>query len=103
MDIIFFNQKTKKFFENIDESIKSRVGRSFITLKTLGPNLGMPYSRALGKGLFELRIVGSTHVRFIYSFYKASVWMLNGFIKKTDKIPKKEIDYARKQLRLLLQ
>ncbi|PIR40228.1 MAG: hypothetical protein COV33_00850 [Candidatus Zambryskibacteria bacterium CG10_big_fil_rev_8_21_14_0_10_34_34] len=63
----------------------------------------MPYSKPLGKKLFELRIVGEIHVRFIYVFHDNKAWILHGFAKKTDKIPKKEIDYAHKQLKMLLQ
>jgi phage-related protein len=62
----------------------------------------MPYSKALGKGLFELRIVGTINVRFIYTFYDNKIWILHGFIKKTNKIPKQDISYAHKQLKTLL-
>jgi phage-related protein len=62
----------------------------------------MPYSRALGRGLFELRIVGTINVRFVYTFYDNKVWILHEFIKKTNKISKQDISYAHKQLKMLL-
>lgn len=102
MEIVFFNNKTKKFFEKTEDLIKSQVGRSFKLLRELGHNLGMPFSRSLGKGLFELRIVGIVHIRFIYCFHQDKIWMLHGFVKKTNKISKQDIDYAHKQLKVLL-
>lgn len=103
MDVIFFNNKINKFFENLDTSLKSRADQMLHMLKLLGYNLKMPYSRPLGKGLFELRVIGETHIRFFYAFCDDRVWILHGFIKKTNKTPKKELDYARKQLKILLQ
>jgi phage-related protein len=103
MEVIFFNEKVKKFFENFGEPLDSRIDKTFHLLKQYGNNLEMPYSRALGKGLFELRTVGTIHIRFIYTFHEDKVWILHGFIKKTNKISKHDIDYAHKQLKTLLQ
>jgi phage-related protein len=103
MEIIFFNKKTEDFFELTQKIIAPKTRRIFEALEKYGHNLGMPYSRALGKGLFELRIVGMINTRFIYTFHENKICMLNGFIKKTNKIPDKEINYAHKQLKLLLQ
>lgn len=102
MEIIFFNKKTENFFEFTNRSISPKVRRVFETLEKYGDNLGMPYSRALGKGLFELRVVGTINVRFIYTFHENKIFMLHGFVKKTNKISKQDIDYAHKQLKTLL-
>jgi phage-related protein len=63
----------------------------------------MPFSRALGKGLFELRIIDKVHVRFIYTFCDGSVWIIHGFVKKRERIPPADIEYARKELKKLLR
>jgi phage-related protein len=103
METIFFNERVKKFFESFGEPLGSRIDRTFHLLKQHGNNLEMPYSRVLGKGLFELRIVGTIHIRFIYAFHENEIFILHGFIKKTNKIPTREINYAQKQLKMLLQ
>lgn len=103
MEVAFFNSKVKKFFEIFDEPLRSRVDKALHMLERYGNNLGMPYSRALKDKLFELRIIGSTNIRFIYTFYDDKIWILHGFVKKTNKIPRQDLDYAHKQLKLLLQ
>mgnify|MGYP000663425715 CR=1 FL=1 len=44
--------------------------------------------------LFELRILGKIEVRIFYMFNKSKIILLHGFIKKSQKIPKKELRYA---------
>lgn len=103
MEVKFFNGRSEKFFANLELRLRSRVDSALHLLGEYGNDIGLPYSRALGKGLFELRIIGMTHIRFIYTFYNNKVWILHGFIKKTERISKGDIEYARKQLKLLLQ
>lgn len=103
MEIIFFNNKTQKYFESLDKQARPRAVRTFELLEQYGNNLSMPHSKALGGRLFELRIVGITHIRFIYAFYNNKIWMIHAFTKQTNKISKTDLDYANKQLRLLLQ
>lgn len=103
MRIYFFNKRTIKFFESLDEVTQVSVERHLNLLGQKGHMLEMPYSRALGNGLFELRIIDMIHIRLCYSFYNRSVWILHGFVKKTNRISRVDIEYARKQLRNLLQ
>ena len=57
-----------------------------------------PYSKSLSHGLFELRTKqGSNISRIIYFFIIGNrIILTNGFIKKTNKTPKKELDKALK-------
>lgn len=65
-----------------------------------GPNLGLPYTRALGGGLFEIRAKGIEGIgRALYCVTSTRrVVVLHGFIKKTQKIPRKDLDIARRRL-----
>ena len=103
MQVIFFNKKTERFFESLEILLRSRADSSIQLLKKHGNNLEMPHSKPLGKGLFELRVIGMIHIRFIYTFYLDNIWILHGFIKKTNKISKADMGYAQKQLKMLLQ
>ena len=103
MEIIFFNKSSQKFFESLGISIRPRVAKTFELLEQYANELGMPHSKALGGGLFELRIVGIVSTRFIYAFYSGKIWILHGFVKKSNRIPQQEIGYARTQLKKLLQ
>lgn len=55
----------------------------------------MPVSRSLGDSLFELRILGNTHVRLFYCFYNDCVYVLHGVIKKTNAINEKDLKHAK--------
>ena len=66
-----------------------------------GPNLNLPYSRAFGDGLFELRPRGRSGIgRAFYCFLIGRrVIVLHAFIKKSQQTPEHEIGVARKRLK----
>jgi phage-related protein len=59
-----------------------------------------PYSEALGDGLFSIRVkVKSDIARIFYCFGKGQrIYLLRGFVKKDEKIPKEEMDKAKNLL-----
>lgn len=61
----------------------------------------MPHAKKITDCLFELRVRGSQEVRIFYTFNKKSIIILYGFLKKSDKISRKEINIAINKLRLL--
>jgi phage-related protein len=67
-------------------------------LQNNGYELREPYSKHLSQGIFELRAkVGSDITRVMYFFYvDQHIILTNGFIKKTQKTPPKEIEKAKK-------
>lgn len=71
-----------------------------MTLKVLqeqGNRLREPYSKHLDDGIFEIRgKVGTDISRVMYFFYYGGrIILTNGFIKKTQKTPKSEIERAK--------
>jgi phage-related protein len=66
-----------------------------------GPNLKLPYSRAFGDGLFELRPRGRSGIgRAFYCFLVGKrVVILHAFIKKSQQTPDHQIKLARKRLK----
>jgi len=66
-----------------------------------GPDLGMPHTRAMGDGLFELRLKGPEGIARVFycTLSRRRIMMLHHFVKKTQKTPAKEIDIARKRMR----
>lgn len=65
----------------------------------LGYELRRPEADYLGEGIYELRISHSgTQYRILYFFYKRKITILtNSFLKKTKKVPKREIKKALKR------
>ena len=66
-----------------------------------GPNLGMPYIRPFGDGLFEIRAKGREGIgrAFFCTLVGRRVVILHGFIKKTEQTPAKELRIARRRLK----
>ena len=64
-----------------------------------GPDLGMPHTRAMGAGLFELRLKSQEGIGRVFycTLVKRQVVMLHQFVKKTDKTPPKELAVARRR------
>jgi phage-related protein len=70
-------------------------------MEIYGPNLGMPHTRAMGAGLFELRLKAAEGIaRVLYcTLSNRRIVMLHQFIKKSDKTPRKELDTARRRMK----
>jgi phage-related protein len=95
MEVVYL-PKAKKFIEKLDDISLERVLSSVDFLEKYGHLLTMPLSKSLGKGLFELRILGNIHIRIFYFFHKDVAYVLHAIVKKQQTVPKKEIDIARK-------
>ena len=78
--------------------MRAKMLRTVQLLQALGFELREPYSKPLEDGIFELRAqVGNNISRVLYFFvYGRRIVLTNGFIKKTQKTPKKEIELAKK-------
>ena len=70
-----------------------------------GPALGAPYTKALGDGLFEIRAKEKEGIArsFFCTLVGQEVVILHSFIKKTQKIPQKEMKIARNRLKEVKQ
>ncbi len=66
-----------------------------------GPNLGMPYTRSMGEGLFEIRIKAKEGIARVFycTAVEHEIVVLGSFVKKTQETPKKELDIALKRLK----
>lgn len=65
-----------------------------------GANPGMPHTRAMSDGLFELRIKGKEGIARVFycTLVGQRIVMLHGFVKKSEKTPPKELKRAREWL-----
>jgi phage-related protein len=69
-------------------------------MEMYGPDLGMPHTRAMGGGLFELRLKAAEGIaRVLYcTVADRRVVVLHQFVKKTEKTPPRELDIARRRM-----
>jgi phage-related protein len=70
-------------------------------MEIYGPNLGMPHTRAMGDGLFELRLKTAEGIARIFYCIMVGrkIVVLHQFIKKTDKTPPRELETARRRMK----
>lgn len=66
-----------------------------------GPDLGLPYTRAMGGGLFEVRAKGREGIgrAFFCTATGQRIVILHAYIKKTEQTPARELETARTRLR----
>ena len=82
----------------LDAESRRIVGRDIATAE-FGWPIRMPLSRNLGSGLFEIRsnISGKRIARVIFVLRKGRLVLLHGFVKKSQKTPKSDLDLARQR------
>lgn len=102
-DIEFYRLESGKspvedFLDSLNSKMRNKAVRSLELLEEFGNTLREPNSKAMGDGLFELRIKFSSDItRIFYFFYvKNKIVLTNGFVKKTQRPPPAEIELARK-------
>ena len=70
-------------------------------MEVYGPDLGMPHTRAMGQGLFELRLKAAEGIARVFycTVIDQQIIMLHQFVKKVDKTPVKELEIARRRMK----
>jgi len=101
MEINFFDKATEVFLTKLEKMTVAKVLRTIDLLECFGNQLGMPHSKSVGHKLFELRIRGQQEIRLIYTFSSNKAIILHGFVKKSQKMPKKELIIAQQKLSIL--
>ena len=85
------------FLLSLDKKMRAKTSRTIELLENNGNILGMPYSKHVQDGIFELRTqVGNDITRVMYFFFDGGKAVLtHGFIKKQQKTPPQEIERAK--------
>ncbi|MCC8067754.1 MAG: type II toxin-antitoxin system RelE/ParE family toxin [Clostridiales bacterium] len=83
------------FFNTLDGDVQEKILYMINMLKTQ-PRLSTKVVRLIRDGLFELKIEYESNIyRFFFIFDKGNIVVLfNGFTKKTQKTPPREIEKA---------
>ena len=91
------NIPVEEFLLSLNIKMRAKLVGIMKILQEKGNLLREPYSKYLDDGIFELRgKVGSDISRVLYFFYyDGKIILTNGFVKKTQKPPKLEIECAK--------
>ena len=101
-DLIFYETEDGKLpvsdlLKTLEPKLHARVISYLEILEEKGNELRMPYTKHLDDGIFELRVSqGSNIVRILFFFLpQRQIIVTNGFVKKQQKTPAKEILLAK--------
>lgn len=99
--IEFFNALVEAEIDEWPVGINASFTRIAEQMIDTGPNLGLPYTRPFGDGLFEIRARGPEGIgrAFFCTLVGRRIVILHGFIKKSQETPNKELRIARKRLK----
>ena len=102
--IEYYSTAVEQTILRLPPGILARYVRLTDLMLEFGSALGMPHTRAMGGGLFELRVKGQEGIaRVFYGTAMAQrMVMLHVFIKKSQKTPPKELEIARRRLHEVL-
>ena len=89
------NEPVRDWLKDLNKDDRIAIGSDIKTVE-FGWPIGMPTCRPLGKGLYEVRsnLPSNRIARTIFCIYLGQMVILHGFIKKTQKTPKQDLDLA---------
>lgn len=98
--IEYYSESVQDWINKMPVSTRAAYARLTELLTEFGVDLRLPHSRAMGKGLFELRLKGKEGiVRVFYcTLIGKRIVILHGFFKKTQETPRKELTMAMQRM-----
>jgi len=99
--VTFYSSAVENEILALPAGIVARFIRYAERMEVFGPDLGMPHTRAMKNGLFELRLKAAEGIgRVFYCTLSGDrIVMLHQFVKKSQKTPPKELEIARRRMK----
>jgi len=93
-------EPVREWLKGLDREDRKAVGEDIKDVEFSWP-IGMPLVRSLGRELWEVRsrLSGGRIARVLFCVERVRMVLLHGFIKKTQKTPRHDIDLALKRKR----
>jgi phage-related protein len=97
-------EPVREWLKGLDLADRKVLGEDIKDVEFSWP-IGMPLVRSMGKGLWEVRssLPRGRIARVLFCVVTGQMVLLHGFIKKTQKTPKLDIDLAVKRMKGELQ
>lgn len=99
--VTFVSERLEQDVLELPAGVVARFVRYAERMEIYGPDLGMPHTKAMGGGLFELRVRAAEGIARV--FYCTTVGerivVLHQFIKKSERTPQRELDLARRRMK----
>jgi phage-related protein len=99
--VTFYSDRVETEILALPVGYLARFIRYSERMEMFGPDLGMPHTRAMSDGLFELRIKAAEGIARVFycTVVNRRIVFLHQFVKKTDRTPSKELEIARRRLK----
>ena len=99
-EIVYYSDGVQQAIREFPTGLQARYIHLTERMLAFGPDLGMPHTRALGKGLFELRLQSKEGIGRVFFGARPGrrILMLHAFVKKSAKTPVRELKIARERL-----
>ncbi|HUI87694.1 MAG TPA: type II toxin-antitoxin system RelE/ParE family toxin [Anaerolineales bacterium] len=103
LDVVFYktdagSEPVREWLKSLPREDRRTIGEDIKTAQYGWP-LGMPLIRKMERGLWEVRSNVSTGIaRVIFTVQGATMILLHGFVKKSQKTPFNELDTAHRRL-----
>ena len=99
--LAFYGDRLEAEIQALSPGYLARFLRYAERMEIVGPDLGMPHTRAMGDGLFELRLKAAEGIaRVLYcTVVGRKIIFLHQFVKKSNKTPPRELNVARTRMR----
>lgn len=100
----YFNLSVRTDLDGWPPGLRARYRALVLRMLENGPDLGMPHTRAMGGGLYEVRARAAEGTgRALYcTLVGQRIVILHAFVKKTDKTPVRDLALARRRLEEVL-
>jgi phage-related protein len=100
-EIVYYSDDLQQAILEFPAGLQARYIHLTERMLTFGPHLGMPHTRAMGKGLFELRLTSKEGIGRVFFCTRPAqrILMLHAFVKKSAKTPAKELKVARQRMK----
>jgi phage-related protein len=99
--VTFYSSAVEAEILALPAGFVARFVRYAERMEVYGPDLGMPHTRAMGDGLFELRLKAAEGIARVFycTLVARRIVILHQFVKKTEKTPPRELEVARRRLK----
>ena len=100
-DIRYYSEAVQEQIFELPDTLAARYLVLTRRMQAIGPNLGEPHTKAMGDGLFELRLKGAEGIARVFycTLIGKRIVILHSFVKKTDRTPKRELEVAHSRLK----
>jgi phage-related protein len=100
-EITFLDERVEREIFRLPAGLLARFIRYVERMAVYGPDLGMPHTRSMGAGLFELRLKAREGIARVFycTLPGRRIVMLHSYVKKTARTPRMELEIARRRLK----